>query len=372
MINILKLLANWMVFKFPFCFKTVYWLSFVSLICILAIRVTDSYAQESYPERFKAVDSNLPGQIQVKTPKSSQFMVQVLKENWFDARRNRTVQVKIYLPQNCPEKCPVIIFSHGLGGSRDSAEYLGMAWARHGFVGVFLQHPGSDASLCATEHDRAKIVEKLKSAANGKAGFERVQDVHFAIDQLEKLSLRGSNWGVNLDLTRIGMSGHSFGARTSLWIAGESVVLKPGSATKTFGDPRVGAAIYLSPGKYSGLLTADQAYSGIKIPGMIITGSEDTDPIRGSKPKDRVANFDYIKAHDQYLLFFEGAAHQTFGGRSRNGAQMELDERTKKLVSEVSLKFFDAYLLHKQNALNWMKSKELDQYLSGYAFVKQK
>src|SRR3990167_3541328 len=42
---------------------------------------------------------------------------------------------------------PVILFSHGLGGSREGNRFLGEHWARRGYVAVFLQHPGSDTGV---------------------------------------------------------------------------------------------------------------------------------------------------------------------------------------------------------------------------------
>ena len=38
----------------------------------------------------------------------------------------------------------MIVFSHGLGGTRDGYEYLGRHWASYGYVSVHLQHKGSD------------------------------------------------------------------------------------------------------------------------------------------------------------------------------------------------------------------------------------
>ena len=61
----------------------------------------------------------------------------------FDEARERTVPVKVYLPET-KEAVPVILFSHGLGGSRDNNAYLGNFWAKHGYVAVFMQHHGSD------------------------------------------------------------------------------------------------------------------------------------------------------------------------------------------------------------------------------------
>src|SRR5215469_14506023 len=56
-----------------------------------------------------------------------------------------SVPVRIYLPVNSTP-APVILFSHGLGGSRNGNTFLGQHWAGRGYVAVFLQHPGSDTS----------------------------------------------------------------------------------------------------------------------------------------------------------------------------------------------------------------------------------
>src|SRR3982074_367685 len=63
-----------------------------------------------------------------------------------DAARNRDIPVRIYLPANeKPE--PVVLFSHGLGGSRAGSKFLGEHWAGRGYVAVFIQHPGSDDAV---------------------------------------------------------------------------------------------------------------------------------------------------------------------------------------------------------------------------------
>ncbi|MDR2704786.1 MAG: hypothetical protein LBC02_03310, partial [Planctomycetaceae bacterium] len=67
---------------------------------------------------------------------------------WHDATRNRTIPVKIFYPAKMnEEKLPIIVFSHGLGGSIDCCSYLANAWASQGFAAVFLQHPGSDENI---------------------------------------------------------------------------------------------------------------------------------------------------------------------------------------------------------------------------------
>src|SRR5215510_6060681 len=73
--------------------------------------------------------------------------VEILRTNWHDARRDRDVPAKIYSPNTGDGPFPVIIFSHGLGGSREGYEYLGRHWASHGYVSVHLQHIGSDNAV---------------------------------------------------------------------------------------------------------------------------------------------------------------------------------------------------------------------------------
>jgi predicted dienelactone hydrolase len=63
-----------------------------------------------------------------------------------DAKRSRDIPIRIYLPGRAAPS-PVVIFSHGLGGTRAGSEYLGDHWAQRGYVVVFVQHPGSDDSV---------------------------------------------------------------------------------------------------------------------------------------------------------------------------------------------------------------------------------
>ena len=63
-----------------------------------------------------------------------------------DAARDRDIPVRVYLPPHTAP-APVVLFSHGLGGSRSGSAFLGEHWAARGYVAVFLQHPGSDESV---------------------------------------------------------------------------------------------------------------------------------------------------------------------------------------------------------------------------------
>ena len=158
-----------------------------------------------------------------------------------DAARSRKIPVLVYLPARVTP-APVVLFSHGLGGSRAMSAYLGLHWARRSYVAIFLQHPGSDADLWQGKPPRRGL-SGLVTAASVQNFLARVQDVDAVLDQLATWqSERGHVLNGRLDLDRIGMSGHSFGAITTQAVSGERFA----SGTIT-ADPRVKAALPMSP-----------------------------------------------------------------------------------------------------------------------------
>ena len=100
-----------------------------------------------------------------------------------DAKRKRTVPIRVYLPKSDSPQ-PVVLFSHGLGGSRDNNPYLGTHWAANGYVAVFIQHHGSD-DLVWKNAGLGKGFAALKNAAGYRPTMDRFQDVRFNLDQLE-------------------------------------------------------------------------------------------------------------------------------------------------------------------------------------------
>ncbi|MEM9702346.1 MAG: dienelactone hydrolase, partial [Planctomycetota bacterium] len=133
-----------------------------------------------------------------------------------DADRGRTIPIRVRLPPRADgdavEPAPVLLFSHGLGGSRESGAYLAERWSARGYVCVNLQHPGSDEAVWKEVRPFRRLAA-LKQAASAKNYLLRVQDVPVVLDQLEAWNRDEAHpLSGRLDLTRIGMSGHSFGA----------------------------------------------------------------------------------------------------------------------------------------------------------------
>ena len=77
---------------------------------------------------------------------SAESVVTTTYSEWQDTKRNRSIPVKFYIPKDdahSSKPCPVVIFSHGLGGSREAAVYLGVDLCRSGDLGVFVHHHDS-------------------------------------------------------------------------------------------------------------------------------------------------------------------------------------------------------------------------------------
>ena len=84
-----------------------------------------------------------------------------------DGTRRRTVPFRAYCPNPLQGTYPVVLFSHGLGGSRNAAAYLGRYLAENGYIAFHIQHPGSDVSIWLGKgSDRQGIMAALKWLRN--------------------------------------------------------------------------------------------------------------------------------------------------------------------------------------------------------------
>ncbi|MBI3880411.1 MAG: hypothetical protein HY301_10165 [Verrucomicrobia bacterium] len=278
--------------------------------------------------------------------------VSASKFDWHDAKRNRDVFVKIYAPQNGIGPFPVIIFSHGLGGSREGYEYLGRHWAGCGYVSVHLQHVGSDDAVWrdAAPAERAKVMQK--SGANLANSINRPLDVQFALDQLERLNGdAGFPLHGRLDLKRVGMSGHSFGGYTTLAVAGQTF------AMSKLAEPRVKAAIQMSAPAFKLRTDLDKAYGSITIPVMHMTGTKDFVPLfPETTAEDRRIPFDHMKNAETCFVNFTDGDHMIFSGRGAvvRPEQREPDEKFQRLICAGTTAFWDAYLKENSAAKAWL------------------
>src|SRR5262249_18386135 len=155
-------------------------------------------------------------------------------------------------------------------------EYLGRHWASHGYVCVHLQHLGSDSGIWLGKGNIQ--AELMKAASDPKNAADRLQDVRFAIDELTKLNAWDLPLKGKLDMDKLGMAGHSFGAYTTMAVIGQIFVTSAGREISS-AEPRIRAAISMSPQAPKNRDTFDKSYGSITVPTLHLTGTKDTSPV---------------------------------------------------------------------------------------------
>ena len=267
-----------------------------------------------------------------------------------DQRREREIPIRIYaLPGT--QNAPVVLFSHGLGGSRENGAYLGNHWAARGYVGVFMQHAGSDEAVWK-DTGRGRRLAAMRDAANGENLMLRIKDVPAVIDQLTVWNQElGHPLAGLMDLAHIGMSGHSFGAVTTQSVSGQVAARGMIDAT----DPRIQAACAFSPSSPRAG-SVDAAFGSVRIPWMLMTGTEDVSPIGGIDLESRLAVYPALPAGGKYEVVLFGAQHSAFGDGSQRRGDGARNPNHHRVILALSTAFWDAYLAKDDAAKAWIDS----------------
>ncbi len=314
------------------------------------------YSNSPHPNRRRALVSGVALSLGAGySPWVRAQAIEPVDEVWQDTRRLREVPVRIRWPSDAlPVPAggrPVVLFSHGLGGTRAGGEVWGQAWAAAGFVVLHLQHAGSDLDaarqVASSFSDRAA----LRRLGNAQQLLARLQDVVFVLDELARRHRNTSSgtdkrWAM-VRPEAVGLSGHSFGAHTTLGVGGQAY---PG-----FGgirEPRVAALIAFSP-TLPAAGGAQKAFAGIVRPTLCVTGTRDDDVLgNGATPDKRAGVFAALPAGSKAQLVLQDADHMTFGGQTgraagtlpREAITESLQPQHHALVASVTTDWWRAYL----------------------------
>jgi dienelactone hydrolase len=279
--------------------------------------------------------------------------------DWHDAPRERPVPVRLWLPAaaGAPRPVPLVVFSHGIGGSRRGYSYLGRHFAEGGVASLHVQHVGSDNGLW--RGNVFSLVGRLQGAAQEAEAIARVADLRFAID-----ALGASPFAARIDTRRVCAAGHSYGANTTLLAAGARVppVAPLASASaeggpaqavaagdwRTLREPRLSGAVVISAPPFYGHETLAPILGEIALPSLHVTATEDVINIPGyhSGLADRLAVFDAIGSagpeggagRRKWLAVFQGGSHSIFTDRAGTGGTA-LNPQVKAATRELALAF---------------------------------
>ena len=287
---------------------------------------------------------------------SGPHAVEVRLDEWSDTgRQGRLVPWKLYWPRGDIGAIPVVVWSHGAGGSRDGAEYLGRHLASHGYAAFHIQHAGSDTQVLR-EHGVEGMLQEMRDP---QVSIARFGDVAFAVTQIGKMA-KGELAG-RIDPGRIGISGHSFGAITTLVAAGQSMPL----VGRRFAVPAFRGAFAMSPSKPRAGDVAT-VFAEMSMPIFHLTGTADASPLGDQAVETRSFPFETIEGPDQWLLVLEDGIHMTFSGRQirQSGPARDKAPRHHELVRMAAVAFWDMVLKEDPQATAWLRNGGFEQELT--------
>lgn len=310
---------------------------YLVFLTVMASLVGDDVVMADYdPMRVSDAGSGKPADLSIR-----------------DVSRERDIPVRIYLPQK-RERAPVVLFSHGLGGSRTNNGFLGRHWSQRGYVAVFMQHHGSDESVW---QDSPLLQRRaaLKKAASLQSSLDRFKDVSAVLDQLGKWDKEsGHLLSRRLDLNKVGMSGHSFGAVTTQAVSGQSFAL----VGQRYTDQRIDAALAFSP---SPPRRGDpkKAFASVSVPWMLMTGTHDASPINDTTAESRFKVFASLpKNVERYELVLHDAEHSAFSDRRLPGDRLPRNPNHHRAIVAFSTAFWDAQLKEDAAARAWLRGPD--------------
>jgi predicted dienelactone hydrolase len=276
-----------------------------------------------------------------------------------DANRNKDLHVRVFFPAE-PGKYPVIVFSHGAGGSQTCCDSLTRHWASYGYVTLQPTHDDSALLRRNGGEEDVRFMQAVRDALKKPALWQsRPEDISFVIDSFTALQNRIPDLQGKIDADRIGVAGHSMGSYTAEAIGGARIDL-PGHPGTTFLDPRVKAVLCLSPQGPGPFGLTEHSFDRFALPYLGITGSLDSLSPMASPAWHKIP-FDRSVAGDKFQVFIEGANHMSFiGARTVSTKTASRGEAILGYTNSAALAFWDAYLKGAAQAKSYLDSDRLE------------
>ncbi|MBI1336188.1 MAG: hypothetical protein GC164_04405 [Phycisphaera sp.] len=231
-----------------------------------------------------------------------------------DDARDKDIPLRVTYP-TLGDHLPVIIWCHGALGSKDGYQPLIKPWAQAGFI-VIQPTFGDSVSLMTPEERRkhGSLVNMVNSPQVLGEWDDRPKDVKCVLDNLDRVVSQIDGLKDRADLSRIGVGGHSFGAHTTMLIAGMTLNVLRQSIS--YPDDRPTAFMAISPNGTTRSLNKESfSHFGSK-PLLFVTGDHDGSPIKGQENKTgtwRREAFD-LAPQGPISLLWVNDAHHNFGG----------------------------------------------------------
>ncbi len=198
-------------------------------------------------------------------------------------------------------RVPLVVFSHGMGGSRRGYSYLARAFAARGVASLHVQHVGSDRSVWAG--NPFALVQRLQTAAQESEALARGQDC-------------GSRWIACCRTRPVRMARGSIGGAS--WSRAIRMAPIPRWLRSAPGEARRPPAGSEGPALFGGdpdfvaaVLRREAAapvLENVSVPTLHMTATDDVIQIPGyySPASDRLAIYNAIATPRKAIAVFQG------------------------------------------------------------------
>ncbi len=290
----------------------------------------------------------------------------------------RQVNVGFWYPKDIDEKCPLLIFSHGAFGIKNSNFSAFEDLASHGYVVCSIDHPGHSFYTVSTDGKRT-IVDKAYMSevinSNRKAYYTnaeeyelikkwmkiRTEDINLTIDSIIRNAKEANTFNNtqvqnddisklyrSIDYDKIGIFGHSMGAAASVQIGRErndvSAVINidgPYFSEMTY-DANLDEFVATREQYNTPILNiySDQVWVQLK-------DGTDTGVYAGNKISNQICkeSYDVYLKGTKHLTLTDLSLSSPFLASLLNGEASKVDaKRSIELEDRIILEFFNATL----------------------------
>lgn len=305
-----------------------------------------------------------------KEPESARPHLLKLRREGEAKEAARPVPVKVHLPEG-PGPFPVVVVSHGAGGDWDTHFAQAKHLASYGYVVLCLEHVGSNRERMTSGLRLMKTLDAMIHDADEV--LARPKDVSFALDRATEWNREHPKLKGRLDLARVGIMGHSFGAYTTMVVCGMRPALdwltprvEPGKGLgPAQADARVRCGVALSPQGVGEPFFIPESFASLKVPLLGISGTLDKQQ-NGSAAKNRLDGFALWPNGGHAFVWIADAKHLDFTdstGTERKAQPSSSRESVQPVAKAATLLFFDQHL--KPDNKTKLTSEALTPYRSG-------
>ena len=273
--------------------------------------------------------------------------------DWHDDSRDRALPTSVWYParpdgtaDRSHAPYPLILFSHGSGGSRDLYTFITAHLAAHGFV------------VAACDHQGNVGLEQFVPSEPYMA-IKRPEDISFILDRLLDSAESGDQLLSGLfDPEKVGAAGHSFGGYTTLVLAGASLKVdefhqmcnEPNPSTgcgfidfpaqiTEMADHRIKAGVALAPGLNEVWGENMHGVGTVAVPVMIMGGTTDI-----LVPRQKLEElYPALPPNPKFFVQIIGGGHTGFTDSGNLDGYLN-SERMWKIVCNYAAAFFRVYL----------------------------